>query len=57
MLEGGDEGKLDPLALLVVSLGTGNLGVETELLVGEWLDPDRLDQRFARSLMRIRRGL
>ena len=52
-LEGGDEGELDGLALLVAGVGRGVAVLDAEGLVGVRLDPDRLDQRLADAAVRI----
>ena len=53
MLERGDEGELDRLALLVARLRCGVTVLDPELLVGVGLDPDRLDHRLAGAVMGV----
>jgi hypothetical protein len=53
VLEGGDEGQLHALAPLVAGLGGGQPVLQAEALVGVGLQPDRLDQRLARTLVGV----
>jgi hypothetical protein len=55
VLERGDEGKLDALALLVAGLGRGIAVLEAQPLVRVGLHPDRLDERHARPVVGIGR--
>ena len=52
-LQGDDEGQLDALALLVARVGSGALVALGRALVGIGLDPDRLDERRARPVVRF----
>ena len=54
--QGGDEGELDALALLVARLGRGVALPDAERLVRVGLDPDRLDQGLARVAVRVGGG-
>ena len=56
VLERGDEGELDALALLVARLGRRVAVLHAELLVRVGLDPDGLDDGLARSRVGISGG-
>ena len=53
VLEGGDEGELDRLALLVAGLGPRRFVLDEELGVGDRFDPDRLGERLVVRLVRV----
>jgi hypothetical protein len=53
MLERGDERELDALALLVAGSWRGGSVLDHEGLVGVGLEPDRLDERALRSVVRV----
>ena len=50
VLQRGDEGELDALAQLIARVGRGVPVPQPEPLVGDRLDPHRLDQRLARRV-------
>ena len=54
-LQGGDEGELHGLALLVAGVRGGVAVLDAEGLVREGLDPDRLHQRLADAAVRVGR--